>query len=118
MIEATWVLWDGDCDFCRCMAEQLQFLDRQGVLMIVPYQEAPAPPMTPGLQILAARQVQLIAPTGRRYSGAAAVLFALESVGWHAGIARLFRMRPLCWGAEVIYWLVARNRKRLGRFCW
>ena len=108
----TWLLWDGDCDFCRRAAAWLADRDTRHILTIIPYQEAPAPPMTPSLRVQASRQVQVMTPFGYHYSGAEAILFALQSVGWHAGIMRLARHRPFLWGAEAAYWVVARNRGR------
>jgi predicted DCC family thiol-disulfide oxidoreductase YuxK len=115
--ESIWLLWDGDCDFCRCLAGKVEILDAAPILTIISYQLAPSPPMTPALRILAARQVQVVTSAGRRYAGADAILFALESVGWHAGFMRLLRRRPFRWGARAGYWFIARNRSRLGALC-
>ncbi len=112
----TWLLWDGDCDFCESWAGWLEQNDTNVVLTIIPYQDAPSPPMTPALRIQASRAVQLVTSDGTHLSGAAAVLFALESVGWHAGVMRALQRRPLLWLADAGYWVVARSRGRIGRF--
>jgi len=109
-----WLLWDGDCDFCRDWAEWFAQRDVRRKFTIIPYQKAPSPPMTPALLVQASRAVLVVNMSGLRLSGAAAVLFALETVGWHAGIMRLMRHRPFLWGAEAAYWFVARNRGRFG----
>ena len=113
--QTIWLLWDGECDFCQLSAAWMSARNPHSILTIIPYQDAPSPPMTPAFRVQAARAVQVVTAEGTCYSGASAVMFALESVGWHAGIARSLRKRPLRWGADALYWLIARNRSRLAR---
>lgn len=117
MMPTNWFLWDGECDFCRCAAAWIAHRLPDDSFTIIPYQDAPAPPMTPLLRIQSARQVQLIDGRGVRHAGAEAILFALQIAGWHAGVARALRRRPLRWFARTGYWLVARNRGRLTVLC-
>ncbi len=114
MNETYWLIWDGDCGFCRRAAARFANLDRDGVFTVVPYQAAPAPPMTPLLWIRAPRSVQLVTNRGQRLEGARAIVTALEAVGWHRSLMRVLQRRPLIWMAEIGYRLVAMNRNRLG----
>ena len=114
MDDRNWLLWDGECDVCRRSAQWLGERDRRGVLTIIPYQEAPSPPMTPALRVQAAKAVQLITNHGQRFAGASAILFVLRQMGWHPRVARFLMRRPMIWVAEMAYRLVARNRRRLG----
>ena len=47
---------------------------------------------------------------GTRLSGGRACLFVLEQIGWHPLLARLGCQRPLIWGVETGYRLVAGHR--------
>jgi predicted DCC family thiol-disulfide oxidoreductase YuxK len=116
MDDRHWVLWDGDCDFCRRWAGWLAARDTRGRLRIVPYQEAPEPPATPQLRAEAARAVQVVTSEGERLSGGEAILFALRHTDWHPQVARMLMRRPFLWGVEAGYWVAARNRGRLSRF--
>ena len=84
--------------------------------MVMPYQDAPAPPMTPALRVQAAKAVQVVTSDGKRLSGGEAVLFALRQMDWHPAVMRLLMHRPLLWGVEAGYRIVARNRSRLNRY--
>lgn len=112
---AIWLLWDGECDFCRGAAEWIEARNTKNTLTIIPYQQAPSPPMTPALRLQARQAVQVVTPDNRQFSGAAAILFALESVGWHAGVMRNLRRKPCLWAAQVGYRVVARYRGRMGQ---
>jgi predicted DCC family thiol-disulfide oxidoreductase YuxK len=114
--ETHWLIWDGDCDFCRAMAERFTRTDRKGLFTVVSYQDAPSPPMTPALRVQAQRSIQLVTNQGQRCEGARAVLAALCIAGWHRRIMRVALRRPFIWIAELGYRFVARNRGRFGRF--
>ena len=72
--------------------------------------------MTPALSAAAERAIQVVTADGRRYSGGRAMLFALETVGWHPTWARWGRRRPFVWAVEAGYRVVARNRAFFSRF--
>lgn len=110
MAERYWVLWDGECGFCRRSIDWLMARDRSEQLRAVPYQQAPSPPMTPELADACARAVHLVAPDGRVYRAGRAVLKALEIAGYRFW-AGLLRLPPLIWFVELGYWIVARNRR-------
>jgi predicted DCC family thiol-disulfide oxidoreductase YuxK len=59
--------------------------------------------------------VQVVTQDGRIYGNARAVLFVLETVGWHPGLVRLVSRRPLVWIVDGVYRLVADHRNLFSR---
>lgn len=111
----NWVLWDGDCGFCRRTIHWVERRDTRHLFRSMPYQEAPSPPMTPELAAACERAVHLITPEGRMLRAGRAALYILERVGWRP-FARLLSLPPFVWAVEAVYWLVARNRGLVSRF--
>lgn len=109
-----WLLWDGDCGFCRRAVEWALQRDRAGLLAALPYQQAPWPPMDEDLAHACSRAVHLRHPDGRLERAGRACLSVLELAGFHK-TARWLRLPPLVWGVELGYWLVARNRMVFSR---
>jgi predicted DCC family thiol-disulfide oxidoreductase YuxK len=110
-----YLIFDGECDFCRAWAEWVAFRDVETrKFRICPWQVVPSPPMTPLLQIQARRAVQLITDEGQRLQGGQAVLFALRETGWHPRFVRLLEHRPFVWVVDAGYRIVAANRPRFG----
>ncbi|MFT4040401.1 MAG: DCC1-like thiol-disulfide oxidoreductase family protein [Thermomicrobiales bacterium] len=109
------LIWDGSCGFCRNAVDWLIQHDGADRLNPVPYQDLPTPPMTPALRQQAEHAVQVITSQGQQLSGGRAVLYALQVVGWRPALVRLAQRRPLVWGVELGYWIVARNRDRFSR---
>ncbi len=89
--EPDWVLWDGDCGFCRRSVEWIARHDDAGRFRLVPYQDAPAPPMTPALRAAAPHAVHVVTADGRVLRAGRAFLHVLDRLGWHA-TARLLRV--------------------------
>jgi predicted DCC family thiol-disulfide oxidoreductase YuxK len=114
--DQDWLIWDGDCGFCRRLVEWFQRHDRQGRFRVVPYQECPSPPMTDRLREQAKHALQVVTSDGRQRSAGRAVLFALQEIGWHPRLARLGQLPPFVWLVELGYWVVARNRPFFSRF--
>lgn len=110
----SYLLYDGDCDFCREWATWLTFHDRERRFRICPWQVVAGPPMTPLLRIQAQRAVQIVTSDGRQLAGGRAALFALQEVGWHPNLVALLERRPLVWLVDVAYRIVAANRPRFG----
>jgi len=104
-----WLLWDGDCGFCRRSAAWVRRRDVQNRFRIVPYQEAPSPPMTPALKLACERAVHVIKSDGTTLRAGRATLFILELTGWGL-FAKLLALQPFVWVVELWYWIVARNR--------
>lgn len=112
----TLLIWDGECGFCRNTVTWLLRQGRDARIQAVPYQDLPSPPMTPTLRRQAERAVQVITPHGQQLSGGRAVLFVLRQAGWRPWLVRFASRRPVVWGVELGYWLVARNRQFFSRF--
>ena len=107
-----WVLWDGACGFCRRWAEWVERRDTAGRFRVVPYQDAPSPPMTPGLRERCAKALHVITSEGRELAAGRAVLYILDGVD-QRGPWRLAAKRPFVWLVELGYRFVAANRGRL-----
>jgi predicted DCC family thiol-disulfide oxidoreductase YuxK len=111
----AWVLWDGECGFCRrCVAWAVRH-DRANRLRPVPYQRAPSPPMTPRLRRACARAVHVVTPEGRVLRAGRAVLYLVGVSGWPE-VVWLLGLPPLIWLIEIAYRIVAENRPLFGRF--
>lgn len=109
-----WVLWDGDCGFCRRTIHWVERRDRAGQFHPMPAQETPSPPMTPELRRACERAVHLITRDGRLLRAGRACLFILERIGW-GWMARVLSWPPFVWAVELVYWIVARNRGLFSR---
>lgn len=110
--ERAWLLFDGDCAFCTRLAAWVEERDRGRKLHVVPYQEAPSPPMTPELREACAQALHAVTPGGRTLRGGDATIFTLAALGWR-GLARALWQRPLRDLIGFGYGIVARNRSRL-----
>jgi len=106
------LLYDGECALCRACARFVHRRDPHGRLEVVPYQQANW--LTLELRLACGRALHAVAPNGRLYSGARAVLFAGAVLG-HRRLARELARPPWIVALAVGYWLVARNRGRLGK---
>ena len=104
-----WIVWDGECGFCRRSVEWALAHDVHGLFVAVPYQRVPDPPLTPQLRDACRRAVHVRTSDGRWLRGGRACLFILERIGW-PHVARLARIPPLVWLVEAGYRLVAGNR--------
>ncbi len=113
--EPHWLIWDGECGFCRRSVAWLAQRDTNRRFRITTYQACPTPPMTPELREEAARAVQVVTNAGEIVSGGRAVLFALEQVGWRPRLARIAARPPLVWLVTLGYRVVANNRQLFSR---
>ena len=109
------ILWDGACGLCRRAIDWVRRRDRHGCFDALPYQDAPAPPMSPALRAACAQAVHVITRDGRVLSAGRASLFVLGELGYRR-TALVFGLPPLLWLVETAYRLVARNRGFFGRF--
>lgn len=110
------VIYDGECGLCRRSVERLRRWDTTDRLRLLPFQAPGVMDRYPDIDEAEFRKaVQLIAPDGRRWSGADAVEKALEQT----------RARPLAWLFKLPfarpiarrgYRWIARNRSKLARF--
>src|SRR5262245_65198387 len=103
------LLWDGKCGFCRRSIDWVRRHDRLGRFEIIPFQDAPSPPMTPELRDACKRAAHVITSEGRVLRAGRASMFVLRETG-HPLLGRIFAMPPLVWLVELGYIIVARNR--------
>lgn len=115
------VLYDRDCGICAATARRLRRWDRHHRLDLVPLQDVDAKTSpivanaVAGLPLDAALHVVDVR-TGRVSTGGASALAILRELPG-GGVARLLgRIPPVRWGIDVAYALVARNRRRIGRW--
>ncbi len=117
MEDRHWLLWDGDCGFCRRTAAWVKQRDKRGRFRAIAYQDAPAPPMTPALYAACAQAVHVVRQDGRILRGGRAALFVIAQFGggWTLA-ARLLRLPPFVWAVEAAYRVVAAHRDFFARF--
>lgn len=113
--ERPWLLWDGACGFCCWWVEWAR---RRGAgihFRVLPYQEAPSPPMTEEIRRTAAGSVQVRFPGGGGQEGGRACLLILDRLGYR-GLVSVLGRQPLASLVDWGYRIVARHRGFLGRF--
>ena len=115
--ERCTVVFDGECGVCRRWVDRLRRWDTDGHLRFIPFQGPGVMERYPEIDEIEFRKaVQVIAPDGRRWSGADAVEQALARTPRGRRLAWLFELplaRPI---ARIGYRWFARNRSWLGRF--
>ena len=109
-----WLLWDGNCGFCRRSVEWVKARDRKGIFHAFPYQAAPSPPMTPELYERSRRAVQVVAPDGRTLEAGMAAAFILGKLGYRR-FSKFMTWGPIVPITEWGYRRVANNRGWLGQ---
>ena len=108
------LLYDGHCRFCTAQGRNMLRLARPGAIELVSFQEEGVLARFHGLTHEACmKAMQLVAPDGRVFSGAEAAVRALgtRAIGKLAYIYYVPLIRQL---ADLIYWIIAKNRYRLG----
>lgn len=106
----TWLIWDGECGFCRHCVDWLRARDGERYFRITSFQTCPSPPMTPTLRAESERAVQIVTDDGNQISGGRAVLFILHTIGWHPTLLRIAAKPPIVWIVEIGYRVVSHNR--------
>jgi predicted DCC family thiol-disulfide oxidoreductase YuxK len=107
------LIYDGECEFCRRQVDFIVRCDRTGCLTAVPFQGVVLERYGVGREA-AEQAMQLVAPSGAVWSGAAAarelvsLLPRLRPFGW------LFRVPGAMFLAERAYRWIARHRHRFG----
>lgn len=81
---------------------------------MVPYQEAPSPPMTDELREAAAGALHVLLPDGTIIVGDRAVVYVYEKLGY--AVAGVFRLPPLSWVSPLMYSVLANHRRFFARF--
>ena len=113
--EKHWILWDGDCGFCRRSVGWIMRRDKKHRLRAVAYQDAPSPPMTPQLREACQSAVHVVTTNGKTLRAGCAFLFILQQIG-HRRLARTLEQKPFIWFVEIGYFIVARNRQFFSKF--
>ncbi len=105
----TWILWDGECGFCRRGVDWLMgHLDRS-MYRATPFQRAPRPPMTDDIYAACSDAVHIVLPDGTVRRGGDACRYLLEesNLRW---LGLSMYVPPISWLLEPGYRTVARNR--------
>ena len=118
------VLYDRDCGLCTASARQLRRWDRHGRLELLSLQDATGPAAAErprlaaaiaGLPLLTALHVYEEGSGAIRAGGAAAL--AIGAVLPGGAIVRVLSwIPPVRWSVDLGYRLVARQRRRIGRW--
>jgi predicted DCC family thiol-disulfide oxidoreductase YuxK len=82
---------------------------------VIPYQDAPSPPITEELRQACERVLHVLRPDGTILRADQAVLHIYEQLGYRLPVAVL-RAPPLSWLTAPAYQLVANNRRFFARF--
>jgi len=108
------VLYDGHCRFCCGGARRLARWARPGSLRMVDFQAPGALDDFPGIDHAnCMRHMILIAPDGRTYTGAEAIVRALATRGGLAKVGFLYYVPGIRQLSDLLYAGVARIRYRL-----
>jgi predicted DCC family thiol-disulfide oxidoreductase YuxK len=113
-VKQHWLIWDGECGFCRECVLWVQKRDTRQRFYAVAFQTAPSPPMTTALLEQSRHTVQVVTVDGQIFSAGEACAFVLQEIGYQklGSIMRLWGLRTIVeWG----YRRVARNRDFFGR---
>ncbi len=110
----TWTLiYDGDCEFCRRQVRLVRRWDVHRRVHTVPFQTADL--ANYGVSREAADEaMQLVAPSGRVYEGAAAAREILRLLPRGRPLSWLFKLPGAPFVAERVYRWVAKRRHRFG----
>lgn len=112
--QPNYVLWDGECGICAHLAAFTRRSDRKQMFQVMPYQQAPSPPMTPDIQKACQTSMHVITSDGMVLRAGRASLYVMQHTGW-GWIAKMLSLPPFIWGVEAAYWLFARNRRWISR---
>ena len=108
---AWYLVYDGDCAFCRRCVALLRSADRSKRLRFVPLQDAAEVarlPLVPRASL--EKAMHLFSPDDAIFAGAAALppILGLLRGGWLAGW--IFLVPGVTWLAAKVYRIVAKNR--------
>ena len=82
---------------------------------LLPYQDAPDPPVSPEIRAACADSLHVIDVDGTVYNGMRGLLFVAERIGWPRS-SRLLALPPMIWVGELGYVFMANNRPLFARF--
>lgn len=108
------VLFDGHCRFCVAGSRRLARLCKPGSIELIDAQDPASLARFPHLTHAAAtRALQLVEPSGRVHSGAAAIAAALNTRPFWRLFTWLYHVPGLHALTDSMYAFVARNRYRI-----
>lgn len=110
-----WLFWDGECAYCRGWAQWVQKRDVHGRFHVIPFQQAPRPPMDDALYEACQKAVHVLTADGHLLRAGRAVLFILQELGY--SWAGWFARKPFIWMVEWFYGWIASHRKWLSGSC-
>ena len=111
-----WLLvFDGDCGFCRGSVARVLDRDRDDRILARPFQASGVLEEAGLTRGQAERAAWLVAPDGRRWSGADAAARVLRLLPGWAGAGRLLGAPPFVWIARAVYRWVADHRPLTAR---
>lgn len=114
--EHRWlVVYDGDCGFCRATVNRALARDREGRVVARPFQARGVLRETGISRAEAERAVFLVAPDGRRWSGAAAVARILRLLPGRAWAGRILELPGIRLLADRAYRWIAGHRSLVSR---
>ena len=108
-----YILWDGDCGFCRRSVAVLARMDERSTFIVAPYQSFPESELAKvGLSFHScAREVQIVSRSGRTFGGAFAINYFLWQQPRWKGFVLWGFLCPVLFLMEVLlYKAVAKNR--------
>jgi predicted DCC family thiol-disulfide oxidoreductase YuxK len=108
------VIYDGNCRVCTRLVNWLQ--RRAGDRLDAKPNQAPGVTEAFGLtREQVDQEVWVVEPSGRRFSGAAAVNRVLEVLGGpYWALAQLYKVGPLAWVERKFYHWFSANRTQFG----
>ena len=96
------------------MSAWVRHKDKSKQLDIFPYQKAPTPPMSDALHQACAKSVHVVTPEGTILNRGRAVIFIFNKIGY--SWTKIGLIPPLIYFANLIYWIVSKNRPFFARF--
>lgn len=112
-----WLFYDAECDFCTRITHWLrQPMVRRG-LDIAPLQDPRVSPLLGLSRDELLRAVRYLAPDGKRYAGADALLAVASEMWWARPLVWLVRIRAVRALIRVGYAWIARHRKCHAAVC-
>ncbi len=108
------IVWDGDCGLCQAAIEWVHRHDRRHSFATASWQDCDDSRLTDELRHRCFKAVHVITNDNSVYGAARAVLFILHDL-YGFRLLRLAEKPPFIWLGELVYRLIANNRKIIGR---
>lgn len=109
------VVYDGDCGFCKASVRWVLDRDRRGRIEARPFQEPGVLEATGISREAAEREAFLVAPDGRRWSGADAAARVLRLLPRWSLVGRVLQLPVVIQVARLAYRWIADHRPTVSR---